>query len=70
VDKYRDVSLTGIKGKVVKKIEPGIPGKVELYSAYHGIKEWSAEADAELNENEEIQVLEADGIKLIVKKNT
>lgn len=68
VDKDRDTSLTGIKGTITKEITPGKPGKIELYSSYHGIKEWQAESTEIIAVGEEVAVLEADGIKLIVQK--
>lgn len=68
VDEHRDVSLYNLKGKVTERIEPFTPGAVELFSAFHGIKKWKAEADEIIEEGSTISVEDADGIKLIVKK--
>lgn len=67
-DESRDATLTNLKGKVSRKILPGIPGEVELYTLFHGIKIWQAESADAIDEGEEIVVVEADGIKLIVRK--
>lgn len=69
-DEYRDPTLVTLRGKVSKIIKPGIPGEVELYELYHGIKTWKADSDVEIQEDEEIIVEEASGIKLKVKKYT
>jgi inner membrane protein len=68
VDSTRDTSLANLLGKVTKRIGPGMPGEVELYSLFHGIKTWQAEADETIEPGEKISVLEANGIKLIVKR--
>lgn len=68
VDDARDPSVSGLRGRVVKAIAPGIPGEVELYSNYHGIRRWQAEADEALYEDDEVDVLEARGIRLYVKR--
>jgi len=68
VDDARDPTVSELKGRIVKPIAPGIPGEVELYTYYHGIKRWQAESDESLFEGDEITVLEARGIKLKVKR--
>ena len=68
VDSSRDATLVNLRGKATKRIVPGIPGEVELYSLFHGIKTWQAEADEIIEPGEEISVHEANGIKLIVKR--
>ena len=64
----RDPTLLDLRGKVTSKIEPGKPGKVKLYDAYHGLKEWKAESNETILEDEEISVLESSGINLVVRK--
>ncbi|HRX46289.1 MAG TPA: NfeD family protein [Spirochaetota bacterium] len=68
-DNQRDPTLFKLQGKCVTRIEPGKPGEVELYETYHGLTGWKAESSGIIEVNDEIQVLEASGIKLIVKKN-
>lgn len=68
VDEHRDISLYDIKGIATEDIDPDSPGAVELFSSYHGIKKWKAEADCEIKAGEKVSVQDADGIKLIVKK--
>ncbi|HOO73398.1 MAG TPA: NfeD family protein [Spirochaetota bacterium] len=67
VDSSRDATLLNLRGKATTKIVPGIPGEVELYSMYHGIKKWKAESGETIEAGEEITVTDANGIKLIVK---
>ncbi len=67
-DDQRDPTLYSLKGKCTSRIEPGKPGEVELYATYHGLKNWKAESSEVIDVNDEIRVLEASGIKLIVKK--
>ncbi|TFH43599.1 MAG: NfeD family protein [Chrysiogenales bacterium] len=67
VDISRDATLLNLKGKATMKIVPGIPGEVELYSVYHGIKKWQAESEEIIEAGEEVMVADAKGIKLIVK---
>jgi membrane protein implicated in regulation of membrane protease activity len=67
----RDPTLNELRGKVLKTIMPDVPGEVELFTPYHGIKRWQAEANEIIEEGCEIAVLEARGIRLLVqKKNT
>ncbi len=70
VDDVRDATLTNRRGRVTKRITPNMVGQVELYDVFHGLKTWSAQSNSELSfeEGEEVQVVEADGIKLIVRK--
>lgn len=67
-DPNRDATLTDLRGKVTSRIEPGIPGEVELYNGYHGIKKWHAESTDTLDEGVEVVVVDASGIRLIVKR--
>ena len=67
-DEERDPTLINLKGKCTVHIEKGRPGEVELYESYHGLTKWKAESSETILEGEEIQVVEASGIKLIVKK--
>ena len=67
-DEHRDATLFDLRGVVTETVKPGRPGKVELFSAFHGIKDWKAESDQTIEPETEISVLDSDGIKLIVKK--
>jgi membrane protein implicated in regulation of membrane protease activity len=67
IDSSRDATLQNIRGKVTSIIKPGIPGEVELYSVYHGIKTWKAESSEIIEAGEEVVVVDANGIKLLVK---
>jgi membrane protein implicated in regulation of membrane protease activity len=67
-DLSRDATLLNLRGKALAKISPGIPGEVELYSVYHGIKKWKAESEEIIETDDEVEVTDSKGIKLIVKK--
>ena len=67
VDPSRDATLQNIKGRVTLRITPGIPGEVELYTLFHGIKKWQAESAEIIEAGEEVVVADANGIKLVVK---
>ena len=67
-DDERDPTLFNLRGRCTARIEPGIPGQVELYDSFHGLRTWQAESDETIEEGKEIQVLEARGIKLLVKQ--
>jgi len=64
----RDPTLTHLGGKCTARIEKGRSGEVELYNNYHGLTKWKAESSETILAGEEIQVIEADGIKLIVER--
>jgi len=64
----RDPTLTELRGVCIEKIEPKKPGTVELFESYHGLRNWKAESLEVILPEEEIQVVEARGIRLIVKK--
>jgi membrane protein implicated in regulation of membrane protease activity len=68
-DDQRDPTLFKLRGKCITRIEPGKPGEVDLYEPYHGLTKWKAESSGVIEINDEVQVLEASGIKLIVKKD-
>lgn len=63
----RDPTLFDLRGRCTSGIEPSKPGQVELYESYHGLRVWQAESEETIPAGEEIQVLEARGIKLKVK---
>ena len=65
----RDPTLSNLRGKCTEHIEKGRPGEVTLYESYHGLIKWKAESEETILEGEEIHVVEASGIKLMVKKN-
>jgi len=69
-DSSRDPTVTGLKGRCVRRITPTIPGEVELYESFHGIRVWQAESVETIEEEDEITVAEAKGIKLVVNKNS
>ncbi|MDR3237749.1 MAG: NfeD family protein [Spirochaetia bacterium] len=64
----RDPTLLDLRGKCTAQIEKSRPGEVELYEAYHGITKWKAESSEIIELGDDVLVLEASGIKLIVKK--
>ena len=66
-DDARDPTLVRLRGKVISKVTPSIPGEVELYETFHGLRNWKAESEEILEIGDEIEVVEAKGIKLIVK---
>ena len=68
VDETRDPTISELSGKVIKEILQDIPGEVELYTYYHGIKRWHAEAGTTIDVGEEVRVVEARGIRLYVEK--
>lgn len=67
-DASRDPLLSGIEGIVTKKVLPGKPGEIDLYANFHGITHWKAEASEEIESGEEIVVVEAKGITLLIKR--
>lgn len=67
-DDQRDPTLFNLRGRCTARIEPGIPGQVELYEPFHGLRTWQAESGDTIEKDEEVQVLEARGIKLMVKR--
>lgn len=67
IDSSRDATLQNLRGKAISRITPGIPGEVELYTGYHGIKKWQAESVEVIESGDEVIVTDANGIKLIVK---
>ena len=68
VDDVPDPTLLSLQGKVIKKIEQGRAGEVELFTAFHGIRKWKAFSHEVLEENDEIIVVGADGVSLKVEK--
>lgn len=67
IDPSRDATLQNVRGKALSRITPGIPGEVELYTAFHSIKKWEAESAEIIEAGDEVIVTDANGIKLIVK---
>jgi len=55
--------VIGMKGVVTSKIEPLSVGEVKVDG-----KRWSAISDSVIEQNEIVEVLKIDGVKLIVKK--
>lgn len=64
----RDATLSGLLGRATRRIEPGAEGEVELASAYHGLRSWKARSAEAIGEGEEIEVIDASGIALVVKR--
>ncbi len=69
-DDNRDPLLINLLGKVTKEIKPHQTGRVRLYENFHGIVDWAAEANKDLDVGTEVRVLEAKGIRLIVKESS
>jgi membrane protein implicated in regulation of membrane protease activity len=67
IDSSRDATLQNVRGKALSKITPGIPGEIELYTVFHGIKKWKAESAETIEAGDEVVVIDANGIKLLVK---
>lgn len=67
VDPTRDATLLNLRGKATAGISPGMPGEVELYSMYHGIRKWKAESGEVIEAGDEVVVTDSNGIKLVVK---
>lgn len=67
-DDTRDPTLNNLRGRAKTPIEQHKTGEVELYSMFHGLKDWKAESDEFIGEGDEIEVIEARGIRLLVKK--
>lgn len=68
VDDVPDPTVLNLRGRVVKKIEPGKIGEVELFTAFHGIRKWKALSLEILEEEDEIMVLGSEGVSLRVEK--
>jgi inner membrane protein len=68
VDETGDPTLFNKRGKVTRRIEPNRSGEVELYDNFHGLKVWSAESSQVIEEGEEVMAVEANGIKLVVRR--
>lgn len=66
-DDSRDPTLVMLRGVCTKSIKPGIPGEVDLFDKYMGLKTWQAESAEDIREGTEVTVIEARGIKLVVK---
>lgn len=63
----RDATLVSLRGVAVTEIFPHKPGDVELFQPYHGIKVWKAESGESIVPGDEVEVIEARGIHLVVK---
>jgi membrane protein implicated in regulation of membrane protease activity len=64
----RDPMLDGLQGTVVNPIAPGIPGKIELTTNFHGLRIWSAVSTEDLPAGTVVKVVESNGIHLVVQK--
>jgi membrane protein implicated in regulation of membrane protease activity len=64
----RDATITELRGKVTRRIAPEAEGEVELATAFHGLRSWKARSDEALEVGEDIEVIEARGIALVVTR--
>jgi membrane protein implicated in regulation of membrane protease activity len=64
----RDPTITGLHGRCTRRITPTVPGEVELYENFHGLRTWQAESPETIEEGDEVTVADAKGIKLVVMK--
>ncbi len=64
----RDPTITGLRGRCTRRITPTVPGEVELYENFHGLRIWQAESPETIEEGDEVTVNDAKGIKLIVSQ--
>lgn len=60
-DRTRE-EFVGKNAIVTKKIEPGIPGRVEIRGT-----QWNAESDSTIEESQPVEIVDMDNITLIVK---
>jgi membrane protein implicated in regulation of membrane protease activity len=65
----RDATISELRGRVTEKVAPEAEGRVELNTPFHGIRVWKARSDEVLESGAEIEVLDAKGIALIVKRS-
>jgi hypothetical protein len=67
VDEMRDPTVSDRRGRISRAIEPPVVGEVELFSPLYGNRKWQAEAEAPIAVGVEVTVVEASGIRLLVK---
>jgi inner membrane protein len=67
-DTVRDPTLAELKGVAAEEIRPGHVGEVELFRAYHSLKKWRAESADTIEPGDEVEVIEAKGVRLVVRK--
>ncbi|MCU0849070.1 MAG: NfeD family protein [Spirochaetes bacterium] len=67
-DEARDPTLVNLQGTCIKDISPSRPGEIELFDTFHGLRRWPAESVNVIHEGDMVSVIEASGIKLVVKK--
>jgi inner membrane protein len=64
----RDATISELRGKITARVAQGVEGRVELSTPFHGIRNWKARADEALEPGAEIEVVDATGIALVVKR--
>jgi len=69
VREKRNQVISGIRGRVVETIGPEHNGEIVLFESFHGITRWKAESVHEIPPGIDIVVVEARGLKLVVKKD-
>ena len=67
-DSIRDPTLSELKGVAAEEIRPGHIGEVELFRPYHSLKKWRAESEDIIEPGDEVEVVEAKGVRLVVRK--
>jgi len=68
LEEDRDATVSGQVGVVSKAIGVDSPGEVELSVYLYGIKRWAAMADEDIPEGTKVRVVEASGVRLLVKR--
>ena len=70
VDDRRDPTVTGQRGTVTRAIGPRTLGEVELSLPLYGIRRWQAMADHEIPTGTLVEVIEAEGVRLHVRRTS
>jgi inner membrane protein len=65
----RDATISELRGRITARVAPDAEGRVELHTPFHGIRGWKARSNQELEPGAEIEVVDAKGIALIVKRS-
>jgi inner membrane protein len=68
LEEDRDATVSGQVGVVSKAIGVDAPGEVELSVYLYGLKRWAAVADEDIPEGTKVKVVEACGVRLLVKR--
>ncbi|MDR2733470.1 MAG: NfeD family protein [Spirochaetota bacterium] len=68
LEEDRDATVSGQVGVVSKAIGVDSPGEVELSVYLYGLKRWAAVAEENIPEGAKVRVVEARGVRLLVKR--